>query len=139
MRDVEITIETLQRLREVGVSIAIDDYGSAYSSLGALQALPIDAVKIGGRLVENAAHIAGDAAIAGAVIDVCRTLALRVGAEGVETRAQLEFLEGRGCEEAQGFLISRPLEEPELRNWWRMQEVENRIVGRQGDMWQAEG
>jgi EAL domain-containing protein (putative c-di-GMP-specific phosphodiesterase class I) len=57
----------------------------------------------------------------------------------VETAAQFDFLKRHGCEEAQGFLIARPMEEPELRNWWRMQEMENRIVGRQSDMWQAEG
>jgi EAL domain-containing protein (putative c-di-GMP-specific phosphodiesterase class I) len=67
------------------------------------------------------------------------SLGLRVIAEGLETAAQFDFLKRHGCEEAQGFLIARPLEEPELRNWWRMQEVENRIVGRQSDMWQAKG
>ena len=64
-------------------------------------------------------------------------MGLRCIAEGVETVAQFEFLKQHGCEEAQGYLISRPLEEPELRSWWMMQEEENRIVGRQPDMWRA--
>jgi len=56
-------------------------------------------------------------------------------AEGVETAPQFEFLKAHGCEEAQGYLISRPLEELPLRAWWKMQDEETRIVGRQADMW----
>jgi diguanylate cyclase (GGDEF)-like protein/PAS domain S-box-containing protein len=111
MRDVEITIEMLKRLRDIGVSIALHDFG-AYSSLGSLQALPINAVKIDRRLLESGATAAGDAAMVGAVIDVSRTLGLRVTAEGVETLEQLEFLESRGCQEAQGAYFS-PAVEPE--------------------------
>ncbi|MGZ4809808.1 MAG: putative bifunctional diguanylate cyclase/phosphodiesterase, partial [Thermoanaerobaculia bacterium] len=106
MRDVEITIEVLHLLRDVGVSIAIRDFGSGYSSLGSLQVLPIDAVKIDRRFFQHGPTAAGDAAIAGAVIDVGRTLGLRVAAEGIETREQLEFLERRGCHEAQGSYFS---------------------------------
>jgi EAL domain-containing protein (putative c-di-GMP-specific phosphodiesterase class I) len=106
MRDVEITIEILHLLRDTGVSIAIRDFGSGYSSLGSLQMLPINAVKIDRRFLQSGAMAAGDAAIVGAVIDVGRTLGLRVAAEGVETHEQLEFLKRRGCEEAQGFYFS---------------------------------
>ena len=56
-----------------------------------------------------------------------------------EKLGQFEFLKKHGCEEAQGFLICRPLEEPELRAWWKMQDEEERIVGRQPDMWRVEG
>ena len=101
--------------------------------------LPIQAVKIDQRFVHGLEHNRNDESITQAIIALSHSLGLRVIAEGVETAPQFEFLKRHGCEEAQGFLISRPLEEPELRNWWRMQEVENRIVGRQGDMWQAEG
>jgi EAL domain-containing protein (putative c-di-GMP-specific phosphodiesterase class I) len=76
-----------------------------------------------------------DEAITTAIIALSHSLGLRVIAEGVETGAQYEFLKRHGCEEAQGYLISRPLPEAELRAWWRMQEEENRIVGRQADMW----
>jgi EAL domain-containing protein (putative c-di-GMP-specific phosphodiesterase class I) len=56
-------------------------------------------------------------------------------AEGVETAAQLDYLKRHGCEEAQGFLIARPLEEPELRSWWRASEAEQTAVAPQADLW----
>jgi diguanylate cyclase (GGDEF)-like protein/PAS domain S-box-containing protein len=102
MRDVEITVQRLQRLRNIGVSIAIHDFGSAYSSLRSLQVLPIDAVRIDRHFLDNGAAAAGDAAIFGAVIDVSRAIGLRVCADGVDTREQLQLLERRGCQEAQG-------------------------------------
>ena len=102
MRDVEVTIDILNLLRDVGISVAIHNFGSGYSSLGSLQVLPINAVKIDRLLIQGDGMDAGNAAIVGAVIDVARTLGLRAGAEGVETREQFEFLKRRGCHEAQG-------------------------------------
>jgi diguanylate cyclase (GGDEF)-like protein/PAS domain S-box-containing protein len=112
MRDVDLTIELLNHLREVGVSIAIDDFGSAYSSLGSLRVLPINAVKMDRGLIENVATAEGDVAIVGAVIGVSRSLGLRVAADGVETREQFDFLKSRGCQEAQGSYFS-PAVDPE--------------------------
>ncbi len=109
---VDVTIELLNLLRQMGVSVAIDDFGSGDSSLRYLQVLPINAVKIDRRLIEGVATVAGAAAIVGAVIDVSRTLDLRVVAEGVETGEQLEFLQRRGCQEAQGSYFS-PAVDPE--------------------------
>ena len=135
----EKAVATLVKLKQRGVSITIDDFGTGYSSLSYLARLPIQAVKVDQRFVHGLDQNRNDESITQAIIALSHSLGLRVIAEGVETAAQFEFLKRHGCEEAQGFLISRPLEEPELRNWWRMQELENRIVGRQGDMWQAEG
>ncbi len=135
----EKAVATLVKLKQRGVSITIDDFGTGYSSLSYLARLPIQAVKVDQRFVHGLEQNRNDETITQAIIALSHSLGLRVIAEGVETAAQFEFLKRHGCEEAQGFLISRPLEEPALRNWWRMQEVENRIVGRQGDMWQAEG
>ena len=135
----EKAVATLMKLKQRGVSITIDDFGTGYSSLSYLARLPIQAVKVDQRFVHGLELNRNDETITQAIIALSHSLGLRVIAEGVETAAQFEFLKRHGCEEAQGFLISRPLEEPALRNWWRMQEVENRIVGRQGDMWQAEG
>ena len=106
MRDVDLTIELLKYLRDVGVSIAIDDFGSAYSSLGSLRVLPIQAVKMDRGLLENLATAEGDVAIVGAVIGVSHSLGLRVAADGVETREQFDFLKSRGCQEAQGSYCS---------------------------------
>ena len=135
----EKAVATLVKLKQRGVSITIDDFGTGYSSLSYLARLPIQAVKVDQRFVHGLEQNRNDETITQAIIALSHSLGLRVIAEGVETAAQFEFLKRHGCEEAQGFLISRPLEELALRNWWRMQELENRIVGRQGDMWQAEG
>jgi EAL domain-containing protein (putative c-di-GMP-specific phosphodiesterase class I) len=112
MRDVDLTIELLNHLRNVGVSIAIDDFGSAYSSLGSLPVLPINAVKMDRSFLESVATDEGNVAIVGAVIAVSRRLGLRVAADGVETREQFDFLQSRGCQEAQGSYFS-PAVDPE--------------------------
>jgi diguanylate cyclase (GGDEF)-like protein len=135
----EKAVATLVKLKQRGVSITVDDFGTGYSSLSYLARLPIQAVKVDQRFVHGLEQNRNDEAITQAIIALSHSLGVRVIAEGVETAAQFDFLKRHGCEEAQGFLISRPLAEPEFRNWWRMQELENRIVGRQGDMWQAEG
>jgi len=131
-------VATLVKLKQMGVSITIDDFGTGYSSLSYLTRLPIQGVKIDQRFVHGLEQNKSDEAIAQAIIALSDSMGLRCIAEGVETIAQFEFLKNHRCEEAQGYLISRPLEEPELRSWWKMQEEENRIVGRQADMWRAQ-
>jgi EAL domain-containing protein (putative c-di-GMP-specific phosphodiesterase class I) len=131
-------VATLIRLNQMGVSITVDDFGTGYSSLSYLARLPIQGVKIDQRFVHGLEKNRSDEAITQAIIALSHSLGLRVIAEGVETVAQYEFLKSHGCEEAQGYLISRPLEEPALREWWKMQDDENRIVGRQTDMWRQE-
>ena len=106
MRDVDLTIELLNSLRDVGVSIAIDDFGSSYSALGSLRVLPIDAVKMDRALLTFVATAEADASIVSAVIGVSRKLRLRVAADGVETREQFDFLKTHGCQEAQGSYFS---------------------------------
>jgi diguanylate cyclase (GGDEF)-like protein len=130
----EKAVATLMKLKQMGVSITVDDFGTGYSNLSSLSSLPIQAVKIDQRFVHGLEQNKNDEAVIQAIIALSHSLGLRVIAEGVETVAQYEYLKSRGCEEAQGYLISRPLEEPELRAWWKMQDEENRIVGRQGDM-----
>jgi len=128
-------VATLIKLKQMGVSITVDDFGTGYSSLSYLARLPIQSVKIDQRFVRGLEQNRNDEAITQAIIALSHSLGLKVIAEGVETVAQFEFLRTHGCEEAQGFLISRPLEAPALREWWLMQDEENRIVGRQVDMW----
>ena len=134
----EKAVATLMKLKQMGVSITVDDFGTGYSSLNYLTRLPIQAIKIDQRFVHGLEQNKNDEAVTQAIIALSHSLGLRVIAEGVETVAQFEYLRSHGCEEAQGFLISRPLEEPELRAWWKMQDEENRIVGRQGDMWRQD-
>jgi len=134
----EKAVATLIKLKQMGVSITVDDFGTGYSSLSYLARLPIQAVKIDQRFVHGLEQNKNDEAITQAIIALSHSLGLRTIAEGVETVAQFEYLKSHGCEEAQGYLIARPMEEPELRAWWKMQDEENRIVFRQSDMWRRD-
>ncbi|HYH05500.1 MAG TPA: EAL domain-containing protein [Thermoanaerobaculia bacterium] len=109
MQNAEATVETLHALRDLGVSISIDDFGMGYSSLNYLRRFPITGVKIDRAFVSDVMVSDGDAAIVSAVIGMARNLRLRVIAEGVETAEQFAFLRSRDCDEAQGFYFSRPV------------------------------
>jgi diguanylate cyclase (GGDEF)-like protein len=106
MRDITLTVELMNALRDTGVSISIDDFGHSYSSLGSLRVLPINAVKMDRGLIVNVATSEADASIVGAVIGVSNQLGIRVAADGVDTREQFEFLKNNGCDEAQGAYVS---------------------------------
>jgi len=117
----EKAVATLVKLKERGVSITVDDFGTGYSSLSYLARLPIQAVKVDQRFVRGIGQAGSDQTITQAIVALSHALGLRVIAEGVETDAQFAFLKKLGCEEAQGYLISRPLEAAQLRTWWRLQ------------------
>jgi len=101
--------EALARLRESGVTIAIDDFGTGYSSLGYLRQFPVDRIKIAQEFVKDLTTMPGQAAIAKATIGLAHDLGIAVIAEGVETREQLEALQGWGCPEIQGYYFAKPL------------------------------
>jgi EAL domain-containing protein (putative c-di-GMP-specific phosphodiesterase class I) len=105
----ETVAAVLRELTTLGVSLAFDDFGTGYASLTCLRRLPVDALKIDQSFVRNVASDADDAGIVSAMIAMGRSLRLRVVAEGVETRAQLEFLIAHGCPEGQGYYFSRPV------------------------------
>ncbi|HEX5627997.1 MAG TPA: EAL domain-containing protein, partial [Usitatibacteraceae bacterium] len=109
MRNLEQSIEILGQLRSVGMGVSIDDFGVGYSSLGQLRRLPATALKIDRSFVANVPDDASSASIVEAIIAMARSLGLRVVAEGVETRAQLDFLRAHRCETFQGYLFSKPL------------------------------
>ena len=98
----------LSRLRESGVSISLDDFGTGYTSLSLLADLPLDVVKIDRMFMEEVESSPRSRAMVGSVINMAHALNLRVVGEGVETDAQLEILHQLGCDEVQGYLISRP-------------------------------
>jgi len=99
----------LERLRALGCKIALDDFGTGYSSLAYITRFPPDRIKIDKSFVLNVDHSASDAAIANTILSLAASLNLTVTAEGVERTGQLEWLRSRGCQEVQGFLLSRPL------------------------------
>lgn len=108
MQSIERTSETLLGLNRAGILLTIDDFGTGYSSLSYLKRFAIDKLKIDRSFVRDIPGDPNDAAIASTIIAMGHALSLRVLAEGVETPAQLEFLKGQGCDEAQGFLLGRP-------------------------------
>ena len=117
----EKAVATLIKLKDMGVSVTVDDFGTGYSSLSYLARLPLQGVKIDQRFVSGLGQDRGGETITQAIIALSHSLGLRVVAEGVETDAQFNFLKKHGCDEAQGYLISRPLDAAQLRAWWRLQ------------------
>jgi EAL domain-containing protein (putative c-di-GMP-specific phosphodiesterase class I) len=126
----EKAVATLVKLKDMGVSMIVDDFGTGYSSLSYLARLPLQGVKIDQRFVRGLGQVRSDETITQAIIALSHALGLRVVAEGVETEAQFSFLRLHGCDEAQGYLISRPLEAAQLRAWWRLQADRLRAVDR---------
>ena len=109
MGDPDKAVAALSCLKDIGVSISLDDFGTGYSSLGYLKRFPIDVLKIDKSFVDDVTTSSSDAAIALSVISLAHNLHMRVIAEGVETREQVDFLTQHGCDEMQGYYFSRPL------------------------------
>jgi diguanylate cyclase (GGDEF)-like protein/PAS domain S-box-containing protein len=109
IEDFPRVVSILRRLKSMGVHIAMDDFGSGYSSLSYLQALPLDKIKIDQSFIANLDRHPRSVKIVRAVIGLGHSLDLSVAAEGVETEAQLAIVLQEGCDEVQGYLIGRPL------------------------------
>jgi len=109
MNDPEQTVALLSELKAIGIHIAIDDFGTGYSSLAYLKRFPVSTLKIDRSFVKDVPVDADDVAITLAIVGLAHNLRIRVTAEGVETEAQRAFLRRHGCDEIQGYLVSRPL------------------------------
>ena len=109
MKNAERAIEIMRRLKEMRAQIAIDDFGSGYSSLSYLKRFPIDRLKIDQSFVREATTDSTDAAIIMAIVTLAQNLKLKVIAEGVETEEQLTLLRRLNCDEIQGYLFSKPI------------------------------
>ena len=107
-------IEALQSLKTLGVSISIADFGSQYSSLSRLKVLPIDRIKMDVQFVQGIEKNPKDQAITRVIINLAKSLNLKVVAEGVETAPQMHFLSQRQCDEVQGFYLYKPMPEAEI-------------------------
>jgi diguanylate cyclase (GGDEF)-like protein len=108
------TLNQLAQLKELGVTISVDDFGTGYGSMVYLRNFPVTKIKIDGSFVKAAPDHPKEAAIVRAICGLGRDLHMRTLAEAVETEAQYSFVQQAGCTEAQGFLFSKPLPEPAL-------------------------
>src|SRR5712691_6352232 len=119
MHDTEVAIRILLRLREIGVDISVDDFGTGHSSLSYLTKLPISALKIDQSFVQDikGSGRADEGLVAQTIISLARNLKLKVVGEGVETQAQFEFLKKHDCDEVQGFHFGKPMPAPEFERF----------------------
>jgi diguanylate cyclase (GGDEF)-like protein/PAS domain S-box-containing protein len=117
IKDGEAALGILRRLKQSGVRIALDDFGTGYSSLSYLQRFPFDKVKIDQSFVRTLSSSEDARAIVGAILAMGHQLRLEVTAEGVETLEQLAFLRSQQCDQVQGFLLSRPLPQENVRDY----------------------
>ena len=119
MHNAQATAVTLRALKELGVQLSIDDFGTGYSSLSYLKRFPFDFVKIDRSFVTGLPGNQDDASIARAVIGMAHSLGMKVIAEGVETEGQRAFLASGGCDQMQGYLVSRPVPAEECARFLR--------------------
>ncbi|MBV8718094.1 MAG: EAL domain-containing protein [Chloroflexi bacterium] len=119
MSDAKQALETLRCLQAMGLTIAIDDFGTGYSSLAYLKRLPVTQIKIDRGFVRDMATSIDDAAVVRAIIDLGHSLGRRIVAEGVEDERTWDLLVRSGCDEAQGYYMSRPLPAADLMTWLR--------------------
>ncbi len=122
MDNVEDAIAKLCRLQSMGIKVSIDDFGTGYSSLSYLKKFPIDTLKIDQSFVRDLPDDSDDAAIVTTIISMAQKLNLNVIAEGVETKAQCEFLKQNGCYEMQGYLFSKPLSAKDMEKKIKMND-----------------
>lgn len=108
MANADEALQTMQRMKALGVQLSIDDFGTGYSSLSYLKRFPVSKLKIDRSFVNDISVDSSDRAIVDAILTLAHKLGLRAVAEGVETDAQLQFLSALGCDECQGYLFSRP-------------------------------
>jgi EAL domain-containing protein (putative c-di-GMP-specific phosphodiesterase class I) len=109
MNDAKFTASVLQKLKGMGIRIAVDDFGTGYSSLSYLREFPIDILKIDRTFVNQITSDSGDSTIVNAIVSMGRSLKHLVVAEGIETNEQRTYLQAHHCEQGQGYLFSRPL------------------------------
>jgi diguanylate cyclase len=132
MADPARALQILTKISCMGVSLSIDDFGTGYSSLAYLKKLPVDKVKIDKSFVLHMTEDQNDAQIVRSTIELAHNLGLKVIAEGVEDREAFNCLCELGCDEVQGYYLSRPLPATEITNWFRQSEWKVKTPERDG-------
>ena len=122
MQDVNHAITVLECLRDIGVSISIDDFGTGHSSLAQLKNIPLHELKIDRSFIMNLTDDEQDAAIVRTTIELAHNMRLHVVAEGVENEDTLRRLSEAGCNEAQGYFLSKPVSGDALTRWFQSYE-----------------
>lgn len=118
MEHAESTVARLYQLKDMGIYLSIDDFGTGYSSMAYLKRFPVGKLKIDQSFIRDIPEDSEDVAITTATIQMAHSLKLKVVAEGIETRAQADFLRERGCDIGQGYLFSRPLKHAALLKYF---------------------
>ena len=114
MDDLNNNVETLKQLKQLGITLSLDDFGTAYSSLSQLGRLPLDVLKIDKSFIDNCVHNHNDHMIVRTIIQLGHNLGMKIVAEGVEYEAQRALLESEGCDAFQGYLFSKPVSASEF-------------------------
>jgi diguanylate cyclase len=126
----------LEELRRLGCRIALDDFGTGYSSLAYITRFPPDRIKIDKAFISNVDRSQEDAAVASAILSLGKNLGVTITAEGIERSGQLEWLRERGCDEVQGFLLSRPLSAHDLEQRY-LQQPDLTVVPAKAVTWRG--
>ena len=124
----ELARQLLDTIQDMGISIAIDDFGTGYSSLSHLKKLPIDTLKIDRSFVSDLPDDPLDVAITRAILAMGRSLGFHIIAEGVETKAQQDFLLAEGCVQGQGYLFAKPMPIKEFTDWLQARQATDREI-----------
>ncbi|MDO9192502.1 MAG: EAL domain-containing protein [Undibacterium sp.] len=123
MKDPELLIKTLHQIKQLGIRVSIDDFGTGFSSLSHLQKLDVDKLKIDRAFVNEIKDSSGDGSIAKMVVQLGQSLQMEIIAEGVETTMQAETLLSFGCHLAQGYLYAKPMTPDDLHDWLKNKET----------------
>jgi len=125
MESYNVISNNIDRLKKLGIKIALDDFGKGYSSLSYLRQLPIDTLKIDKSFIDNIHMDKDDADLTGMIVKLGQNMGLTVVAEGVEEQEQMDYLIQNGCHKIQGYIISKPLPENEILNFFTKWNKDN--------------
>lgn len=118
----------LKEIRSIGISVALDNFGTGFSSVGLLSSLPLDKLKIDQSLVGRIGHDVKSQTITASILALGRSLKLKVVGEGIESEASFDYLREQGCDQAQGYYFSKPLAAEEFERWYKNTQPRNGMV-----------